>query len=148
MLITVFKFIALHVLQYKLVYMTDSTLGDPAPDCFFRLIYSVPVLWIILQILKCRQYASSPWSVRPADLQVWPEPPFHCLPELQYAFHHLTLFHFLSSAFVLLICQGSVYIPPPGSHFWSLRCSQRLLFLPSSLVTTFNYNNIFVPHHL
>lgn len=70
---------------------------------------------------KC---ASSPWSLRPADLQVWPEP--------HPTFHHLTLFHFHSSAFVLFICHGSVYIPPPRSHFWSLRCSQWLLFLPSS----------------
>lgn len=44
MLITILKVIALHVLQYELVYMTDNALVDPAPDCFFRLIYTTPVL--------------------------------------------------------------------------------------------------------
>lgn len=60
--------------------------------------------------------------------------PSHFLPELCYISHHLSLFPFLSSGFVLLIYQGSVYTPP-RSHFWSPRCSQRLLFLLSTYLT-------------
>lgn len=60
--------------------------------------------------------------------------PSHFLLELCYTSHHLSLFPFLSSGFVLLIYQGSVYTPP-RSHFWSPRCSQRLLFLLSTYLT-------------
>lgn len=58
----------------------------------------------------------------------------HFLLELCYTSHHLSLFPFLSSGFVLLIYQGSVYTPP-RSNFWSPRCSERLLLLLSTYLT-------------
>lgn len=50
MLITILIATSLHILQYELVYMTDSVL-DPAPNCFLSILH---LSSNIVHILKCR----------------------------------------------------------------------------------------------
>lgn len=118
MLITILKFIAVPELQET--SLLDWHLWWSAPDCFFRLICTIPILRLTFQTVSCGQCAGNPrlsWGTLPI---IWP-----CFPSsLRLCSIHL---------------QGSVYTPPPRSHFWTLRCSQMFIstYLPCLITMTF-----------
>lgn len=137
MLVTILKFTAPHVLHSALTYVTESILHDPASSCLCRRLHTTYVLILMFQILKCGQCARSTCSSRSAGLPFLPKWHFPSSDPLS-----LPVFRGCSTSLsrfnLYAFSKKSSLIP------W---CSQGLLFLPSYLPFTLNYNNLFVPLH-